>query len=196
LADRANIGGGQEFALGVATLEAYLLLDYQTEAWGRGSFMKDMLDVLRELPASTIEELLAAGKELWRLHSLGESDKRPDYEQLRSQAGAVIGELATLRDCRIALRELIAKVNQGIRDDAVLRPLAESASGNSFVDGILESVIGGTGPVELVEIDSDKDACPRCFVMFPVAMQNRLKKSTNVFRCGSCGVLLVRSLEK
>jgi hypothetical protein len=193
--DRANLTGGQEFVLGVAALKAYLLEDYQAQPWPDGSFMKDMLDILDELPAPTSEALAAAGEELAHLRGPGNVNESHDYEQVLSQARKVTGELAGLRHCRAALLDLVAHVNQGIRDPTSLRHLAESASGKSGAGALQELVSTSAAPITIAQVKPDGDACPVCHRTFPLAAKTRLRKATNVHRCSNCGVFLVRSLE-
>jgi hypothetical protein len=195
-ADRAALDGGPEFVAGVAMLEVYLLLDHHAKPWGDRSFLKDMLDVLGALPAPTDEELAAAGDILWELHHPSAGDALPDVAQIRSAARNTTGELAALRDCRAALRKLVALVNEGERDKAILLPLAAAACGRTDGAALLELIGGNAHHVRLVEIGRDDIACPACFLNFPVAAQVCLKKATNVHRCGNCAALVVRSLEQ
>jgi hypothetical protein len=193
--NREDPAGGPEFALGVAALEAYLLQDFLAGPWPDGSFMKDLLDVLHDLPAPTPETLAAAGRELARLRCSGEVNEAPDYERLRSDTRGVTGELAAQRGCRAALHELVTLVSRGVRDPTALRPLAISARGSAGVDALLELVSASRGRVTLVEVVSDGDTCPACHTRLPLVALSLLKNVSNVYRCSNCGVLLVRSLE-
>ena len=105
------------------------------------------------------------------------------------------GELAALLGCRAALSKLVALVNRGVRDPAAVRPLAEAAAGKAGANALLELIAAGAGRVELAEVAPDAETCPKCHTAFPLAAQNRLKKATNVVRCSSCGVHLVRALK-
>lgn len=193
-AERAQLQGGSDFALGVAMLEAYLLLQFHLSNEESGSVVKDMHDVLKELPATTMSELKGAGTVLLQIGHR-ESDERPDFEILRVRLEDFCGELAGLRDCRNALYELIARFNRGVRSDAELRPLAEKATG--FCDpGLVLDVIQSSGSkLRLVEVATDQASCPECYTTFPVAIRSFLNNTTRIWRCG-CGVLLVRSLEQ
>jgi hypothetical protein len=193
-AERGNVQGGSEFAFGVAMLEAYLLLEHQALASVGGSFLKDMYDVLGEIPRATSDDVSTAGEELRRLLPAGADDAKPDFDRLRVMMDAATGELATLRQRRTALHDLITQLNKGVRDRGVLRPLAEIAGGGPGADGLLEFVGENAGRRRVIEITSDEAACPVCYMVFPVAMHARFSNASTLQRC-TCGVFLVRSLD-
>lgn len=192
--ERSQLQGGSDFELGVAMLEAYLLLQFQSANEESQRVLKDMHDVLKELPSPLLDELNAAGAELAQLEN-GETESKPDFEKLRSHLGQTTGELAGLRDCREALSQLVKLAGAGVRARAELLPLAELASGAGDPSVVLDVIQSSGSRLRLVEIESEETACPECYSMFPVSVCSTLNNTTRIWRC-RCGVLLARSLEK
>ncbi|MCA9110956.1 MAG: hypothetical protein KDA52_13480, partial [Planctomycetaceae bacterium] len=186
--------GGSDFELGVAMLEAFLLLQFQTANDEYRRVLKDMHDVLCDLSTVELAKLNAAGSELDRIGH-AKQDTSPEFETLRWQVDETIGELAGLRDCRAALRQLIAMAGQGVRSKAELHLLAAKASGAGDSDEILTVIEASGSRARLVEIPSDETACTECYTTLPVSVCSLLNNTTRVWRC-SCGVLLARSLEQ
>ncbi len=192
--ERAKLQGSSDFSLGIAMLEAYLLLNFQDASSGNRRVLKDMYDVLNELPVTTSSDLKDAGAELFQMQ-INNSAKKPDFDKLRSELEQTTGEMAGLKDCRDALRELIALVNKSNRSDAELRSLVERASGNNSYERLFGVIRSSGSRLKLVEVESGESACPQCYTTFPIAVSSQMNDTTRVWRC-SCGVLVVRSLEK
>ncbi len=189
-----KIHGGSNFNLGVAMLEAYLLIQFQAANDEIRRVLKDMHDNLRHLPAVELTELNTAGSELIEIER-SRHETPIDFAALREQVYATTGELAGLKNCREALHKLIAKVRQGFRSRAELGHLAALAIGAGDPNDILSVIEMSGHQVRLVEIDSDDTACTECHRTLPGAVSGLLNNTKRVWRC-SCGVLLVRSLEK
>lgn len=192
--ERSQLQGGADFQLGVAMLEAYVLLQFQSANEESRCVLKDMHDVLKELPSPEFDELNAAGAELVQLE-YGESEVRPDFEQIRSNLDQTTGELAGLRGCREALHQLVQLASKGALSQAELLPLAEQARGVGDPSVVLEVIQSSGSRLRLVEIESEETACPECYTTFPVSVCSMLNNTTRIWRCG-CGVLLARSLEQ
>ena len=175
-------------------LEAYVLLQFQSANEESRCVLKDMHDVLKELPSPEFDELNAAGAELVQLE-YGESEVRPDFEQIRSNLDQTTGELAGLRGCREALHQLVQLASKGALSQAELLPLAEQARGVGDPSVVLEVIQSSGSRLRLVEIESEETACPECYTTFPVSVCSMLNNTTRIWRCG-CGVLLARSLEQ
>jgi hypothetical protein len=191
--ERGKLTGGTEFGLGVATLEAYLLLDHERQPLRDGSFNKDMYDVLRELRLPDSTTLAAAAVDVQSL--MGEAgDTRPNFESLRLSMAAVTGEFAALRGRRAALNDLINRLHDGVRETAELRPIAEAAVGLDEAESLLRLLVEHARRIRVVEVSSDQDACSVCFTVFPQVVQSRLNRASAVAQC-NCGVFLVRSLD-
>lgn len=192
--ERSQLQGGSDFELGVAMLEAYLLLQFQSANEESRCVLKDMHDILRELPSPGLDELKAAGSELVQLEHC-ETEVKPEFEQIRSNLSQTTGELARLRDCREALRQLVDLAGKGVRSEVELLPLAKQASGVGDPSVVLDVIQSSGSRLRLVEIENDETACPECYTTFPISVCSLLNNTTRVWRCG-CGVLLARSLEQ
>lgn len=192
--EHAELQAGSDFALGVAMLEAYVLLQFDSSSKESKRVLKDMHDVLNVLPKTELGELRAAGLELIDIE-LGKTPWRPDFGNIRSQLEKTTGELAGLRGCRDALCQLITLASRGVRTRAELRSLAENACGVSDPGELLDAIESCGTRVKLVEVESEETACPECYTTFPVSVCSLLSDTKRVWRCG-CGVLIVRSLEQ
>lgn len=192
--ERAALQGNSLFSSGIVMLEAYLLLNFHDASFEKPRVLKDMYDVLNELPMTTSSDLKVAGTELFQMQG-NDTAKKPDFDKLRSDLEQTTGEMAGLRDCRDALRELIALANKSISSDAELRSLAERASGISSYKPLIDVIRSSGSRIKLFEVDSGESACPQCYTTFPIAVCSQLNDTTRVWRC-SCGGLVVRSLEK
>ncbi|QDV85386.1 hypothetical protein [Planctomycetes bacterium TBK1r] len=192
--ERAKLQGSSSLAEGIAMLEAYLLLQFRDASPENRHVLKDMYEVLKEIPAIENCELKAAATELFQMQA-HDSEEQPDLDKLQSELEQTAGEMAGLRDCRAALRELIVLASKNSSSDAELRPLAERASGNGIHKPLIELIRSSGSRLQLVEVDTAETACPQCYTTFPIAVCSQLNDTTRVCRC-SCGVLLVRSLER
>lgn len=183
---------------GVALLEAYILFELKTGNGTRPDILRDMHDVLRQLPPVEPGELRNAACELWLLQATS-TDAMPDPQEVQKELESVQGELANIRACRAALVELVNAWIGGIRSEAILQNLATRACGHDpkmeKATAVRALIATSAGQPQLIEIDSEDLACPECYTTLPTAAHNRLRDSTIVHRC-SCGRLIVRSLDR
>jgi hypothetical protein len=191
---RKSIQGGPEFELGLAILEAYLLLDHMAQPGWASSHTRDLYDMLREMPVPSSESIKAAGEEVKRLLPLNGGRETVTVESLRAAIEAVTGELAELRRSRSALRKLVEAIQRGVRDPDTLRPLAEAATGIS-AEKTVKAMSRSGRRLRLLEVSHEKAVCPVCYTRLPLAAQARLNDASHVERC-SCGMFVVRSLEQ
>jgi len=129
--DRARLGGPQEFETGIAMLEAYLLLLYFSGRYTRPDVLKDLYDVICELPRSSNQMLQAAGHELWRIQQPADLQS-PDLLEIREQMQSITGEMANLRASRAALIQLVATVGATNSDKARVTELIETATNGNL----------------------------------------------------------------
>jgi hypothetical protein len=159
----------------------------------RPEVLRDMHDVLSRIPTPTPELQRTALAELWQLQT-GSLSNLSDPSTLRDALQRVPGELAGLRRCREALRELLAVANQPQPNQMQLEELTSGAvAGDARKAQLLASLLGHKR-LQLAELAVDDEACPACYTVIPIAARSRLDDTTVVHRC-HCGCLLVRALE-
>ena len=185
---------GTGFRIGVAMLEAYLLLQFQSAEEESKAIIKDMHDVLQEITPSDLDTLKAVVTELIRIEH-GESIVAPDIEQLLDELEPTTGEMAGLSESRRALQQLVENYCKGEIADDVLWPLAQKASSRDKAESLLRIIRTCSMKVRLEEVSISESTCPGCYLVIPSAKRDLLNDTTNVWKC-SCGVLLARSLEE
>ena len=191
---KSNSRGDSGFRIGVAMLEAYLLLQFQSAEEESKAIIKDMHDVLQEIAPSDLDTLKGVVTELIRIEH-GESIVAPDIEQLLDELKPATGEMEGLSESRRALEQLIDNYCNGEIADDVLWPLAQKASSRDKAESLLRIVRTCSMKVRLEEVSTSESACPGCYMTIPSAKRDLLNDTRNVWKC-SCGVLLVRSLEE
>jgi hypothetical protein len=159
----------------------------------RPEVLRDMYDVLARIPSTTPELLHTALAELWQLQT-GSLSSLPNLSTLRNALRCVPGELAGLRRCREALRELLVVANQPQPNRAQLEELTSGAVAGDARKAQLLAALLGHKRLQLAELAVDDEACPACYTVIPIAARSRLDDTTVVHRC-HCGCLLVRALE-